>query len=159
MSDFKRYANMFYSYKSVSVWSPPESLKAPKKRQDPTWQMDSYSFGMVMWELFFEKVPFDGDLRECIEYVVKEDARPRIMVYEEHSLMPSDSVHDSIALTQDQDALKLTEGLANIIRRCWQSDISQRIPMATVAQLLLEQKQLIFEDAEDQTEVHQSVDI
>lgn len=28
MSDFKRYANMFYSYRCVSVWSPPECLKA-----------------------------------------------------------------------------------------------------------------------------------
>ena len=27
MSDFKRYANMFYSYRNVSVWSPPENLK------------------------------------------------------------------------------------------------------------------------------------
>lgn len=27
MSDFKRYANMFYSYRSVSVWSAPELLK------------------------------------------------------------------------------------------------------------------------------------
>ena len=27
MNDFKRYANMFYSYRSVTVWSPPECLK------------------------------------------------------------------------------------------------------------------------------------
>ena len=27
MSDFKRYANMFYSYRSTSVWSAPECLK------------------------------------------------------------------------------------------------------------------------------------
>ena len=27
MTDFKKYANMFYSYRSVSVWSAPEVLK------------------------------------------------------------------------------------------------------------------------------------
>ena len=27
MRDFKKYANMFYSYRSVSVWSAPECLK------------------------------------------------------------------------------------------------------------------------------------
>ena len=27
MSDFKRYANMFYGYRSTSVWSAPECLK------------------------------------------------------------------------------------------------------------------------------------
>ena len=26
MNDFKRYANMFYSYRSITVWSPPECL-------------------------------------------------------------------------------------------------------------------------------------
>ena len=27
MTDFKRYANMFYSYRPVTVWSPPECLR------------------------------------------------------------------------------------------------------------------------------------
>ena len=70
MNDFKRYANMFYSYKCVTVCSPPECLEQPKKRLDPTWQMDAYSFGMVMWEILHEKKPFDGDLNMAIEYVV-----------------------------------------------------------------------------------------
>ena len=30
-TELKKYANMFYSYKNVSVWSPPEVLKQPKK--------------------------------------------------------------------------------------------------------------------------------
>ena len=63
MNDFKRYANMFYSYRPVNVWSPPECLKQIKKRLDPTWQMDAYSFGMVMWEILHEKVPFNGDVK------------------------------------------------------------------------------------------------
>ena len=37
MRDFKKYANMFYSYRSVSVWSAPEVLKQQKKQVDPTW--------------------------------------------------------------------------------------------------------------------------
>jgi len=79
LSDFKRYANMFYNYRSVSVYSAPECLKQQKKRLDPTWQMDVYSFGLIMWELLYETVPFDGDINSAIEYVVKEDARPRIL--------------------------------------------------------------------------------
>lgn len=27
LSEFKKYANMFYSYRNVSVWSAPEVLK------------------------------------------------------------------------------------------------------------------------------------
>ena len=79
MSDFKRYAQMFFSYRSVNVWSAPECLRQPKKRHDPTPQMDSYSFGMLMWELLYESLPFDGELKSTIEYVVDEDARPRIV--------------------------------------------------------------------------------
>ena len=70
MGDFKKYANMFYNYRSVSVWSPPECLKQSKKRLDPTWQMDVYSFGMLMWEVLYEKVPFEGQLNMAMEYVL-----------------------------------------------------------------------------------------
>ena len=85
MSDFKRYANMFFSYRSISVYSAPECLEQPKKRVDPTSQMDVYSFGMLMWEVLYEQEPFEGDLSSTIEYVLKEDARPRIMTVELHN--------------------------------------------------------------------------
>ena len=49
LNDFKKYGNVFDSYRCVSVWSAPECLKQPKKRLDPTPEMDVYSFGMLMW--------------------------------------------------------------------------------------------------------------
>ena len=61
---------MFYNYRPVSVWSPPECLKQQKKRLDPTWQMDVYSFGITMWETLYESVPFEGEVKAAIEYVV-----------------------------------------------------------------------------------------
>jgi hypothetical protein len=44
--------------------------------QDPCPAMDVYSFGFLMWEIFHEQVPFDGDLAECTRYVTQEDGRP-----------------------------------------------------------------------------------
>ena len=32
--------------------------------------MDSYSFGMLMWEVLYEKVPFEGEVKSAVEYVV-----------------------------------------------------------------------------------------
>lgn len=76
LNDFKKYANMFGSYRCISVWSSPECLKQSRKRPEPTTEMDVYSFGMIMWEIFHETIPFDGDLKACIQYVLKSDARP-----------------------------------------------------------------------------------
>lgn len=78
MTDLKKYANMFYSYRPCSVWSAPEVLKVPKKILEPLTPMDVYSFGLMMWELFHEQVPFDGDLAAATKYVTLEDVRPSI---------------------------------------------------------------------------------
>ena len=71
LKDLSTYANMFYDYRDVNVWSAPESLKERKKMVEPTREMDSYSFGVLMWELWHEKVPFDGELNEAIDVVLK----------------------------------------------------------------------------------------
>ena len=49
--------------------------------------MDVYSFGMVMWEVLHDQMPFDGMLKTAIEYVVDEDARPRIVTMDQTSEM------------------------------------------------------------------------
>jgi hypothetical protein len=71
LKDLSNYANMFYDYRDKNVWSAPECLKERKKLVEPTWEMDAYSFGVLMWEVWLEKVPFDGDLNEAIDVVLK----------------------------------------------------------------------------------------
>lgn len=99
---------MFYSYRPISVWSAPEVLKQPKKILEPLTPMDVYSFGMLMWEIFHEKVPFDGDTAACTK-LVKEDARPKISLGEE-----------------ENNQFYCTAPIANIIRKCWDSDAFER---------------------------------
>lgn len=53
---------MFGSYKPINVWSSPEVLKSKKKILEPLPAMDIYSFGLIMWEMFHEQVPFDNDV-------------------------------------------------------------------------------------------------
>ena len=45
--------------------------------------MDVYSFGMIIWELFFECVPFDNSIIECVKNIVDNDTRPKIYVDDE----------------------------------------------------------------------------
>ena len=49
---------------------------------DPSPQLDIYAFGMIMWEILYESVPFEGVIKDAMEYVVKEDARPLILTME-----------------------------------------------------------------------------
>lgn len=60
-----KYANTFYDYRNTSVWTAPEFLKNLKKVEEPTPESDIYSFGILLWELWHETVPFDGDLKLC----------------------------------------------------------------------------------------------
>lgn len=57
---------------------------------DPTAPMDVYSFGLVLWEIWHEKLPFGGDLKEAIEVVVQEDQRPAIAEIGATEVIPDD---------------------------------------------------------------------
>lgn len=52
-------------------------MKAPKKYFDPEATQDVYCFGLLMWELFHEKVPFDGNTTTAIKLVL-DNSRPMI---------------------------------------------------------------------------------
>ena len=43
-----------------------------------------------MWEVLYEKIPFEGEVKTAIEYVVDEDARPLILTVENHDQESSD---------------------------------------------------------------------
>jgi hypothetical protein len=78
--------------------------------------MDVYSFGMLMWEVFHQTVPFDGDLKVCTEYVVNSESRPKID--EENG-----TIRGTEMVEEDRNAGDgVSDGLADIIRLCWQTD-------------------------------------
>lgn len=41
--------------------------------------MDTYSFGLILWELWHQAIPFDNDVVQAAKYVVKENSRPKII--------------------------------------------------------------------------------
>jgi hypothetical protein len=66
--------------------------------------MDTYSFGMLMWSLFHEQVPFDNDLAECTDYICEQSARPLILDCKED---------------EDDSDNACTAPMSRLIRKCW----------------------------------------
>ena len=95
-----KHSRIFCGYKTKTVWTAPECLQA-KSHPDLNPQVDIYSFGMILWEILHDTVPFDNDWRNIANYVVQEDMRPKI----------SPNVPQSVAC---------------LIRKCWQKDPSKR---------------------------------
>lgn len=128
MSDLKKYAKMFTAYRNVSVWSPPEVLRQPKKIVEPQAECDVYSFGLIMWEVLHEMVPFDGKLKDCTELVIKQNLRPAIAV--------DDQSDSEAAVAQSKQREVCSPPLANLISRCWASEPSERPTLDTVIEEL-----------------------
>ena len=97
---------------------------------------------------------------------MKQDARPAIItanlddstvmresIRDDHS-RHSQSKRGTVPLREtkdlDQENMILTEDLANIIRRCWQTDINSRPSLAQVAQELNDQIKFLFEENDSQ---------
>lgn len=116
-ADLKRYANLFYDYRNVNCWSSPECMKQSKKVQDPTVEMDVFSFGVLMWEIMHDQKPFDENLKAAIKCVLTDDVRPAIHVEGEENNVDEelDSPHETVKTP-------CSPQIATLIRQCWQTD-------------------------------------
>lgn len=116
-------------YRLATVWSAPEVLVNLKKFPELTQQLDTYSFGMILWELWHEAVPFDNQVSQAKNFVVQEDARPKIIT----SLKDTHDSDEEGAEPKKTEQIALAEELtfcdetiSNLIRKCWKKDPSQR---------------------------------
>lgn len=41
--------------------------------------MDVYSYGLILWEIWHQSIPFDNDVTLANTYVVQENSRPKII--------------------------------------------------------------------------------
>lgn len=88
-------------YRSQSAYSPPEVLEL-KRMPEPKPEMDIYSYGMILWEVFHGAQPFDGNIKLAQNYVCNEDSRPMI------------------------EEQRISAQMAAVVRKCWAKDPDER---------------------------------
>merc|ERR1711957_26716 len=98
----RQHAKIFHDYETRNVWASPEVLKDSNSIFTSKKQtMDTYSFGMLTWELFSMIVPFSDSIEGAQTFVLEKNCRPKI----KYSNMESD----------DKDAPYIPSEIAEVI--------------------------------------------
>lgn len=66
LKSLKKFAKIFNGYQNVNPWSAPEVQQSKNDFSDQI-ATDSYSYGMLLWELETRKIPFKGLTPEDIK--------------------------------------------------------------------------------------------
>ena len=83
--------------------------------------MDLYSFGVIVWQLYHGKVPFDGNLVLCTDCILK-DTRPQISEMRDLDDEEREEEYSSYSIVGMCSA-----PIANLIRGCWASEPTARL--------------------------------
>ena len=85
---------------------------------------------MIMWELYHESVPFEGDIKSCTEYTLNQDERPKIQC---------NKIEDEEDKDEDQTQdgrLSCSAPIADLIRKCWSTDPASRPSFSEIMDVL-----------------------
>lgn len=76
----KKYCSIILGYQNKSRFTAPEILSERGNIvQNVTTQGDIYSIGMILYEIFNEKVAFkDANLKDIAKVVIEQHGRPKI---------------------------------------------------------------------------------
>ena len=104
--NLRETASIFNKYINKNAYTCPELLIDNKKighklDNHPNNNYDIYSFGILMWEIFEEKIPLNIKLNELVKLVATDKCRPEITSMTDHNI-------------------------EKLIRLCWDSDPSKR---------------------------------
>jgi len=101
--NLKKLANVFLKYRNKNAYSAPEILKENKDVNlfCTDYAIDSYSYGILLWEIYRSTQPFNVSMYAVYKIVVEDDLRPEI----------SKNFHS---------------GFANLIKSCWDKNKEKR---------------------------------
>lgn len=75
----RQSATVFLGHDIRNTWSSPEVLNDPNLIfQAKRISLDIYSFGMLLWELFSNTIPFADNIEAAKTFVADKNFRPKI---------------------------------------------------------------------------------
>jgi hypothetical protein len=111
-------ANLFNKYVNKNGYSAPEVLgtsgkffKIPENTNENLEKIDIYSYGMILWEIITNTVPFDVKLSDVKKYVLEDKVRPEVPT-------------------------NIDKSLSTLIRNCWDSELIKRPSEKEIIDLL-----------------------
>ena len=116
-NNLEENASIFNKYMNKNSYSSPEMLMDTKKichklNNENNEKNDIYSFGMLLWEIYTETIPFDVKLSELKKYILEEKYRPEV-------------------------SNEINKEIAELIRACWDSEINKRPSSDKILSVLL----------------------
>ncbi|CAJ0833176.1 12730_t:CDS:2 [Entrophospora sp. SA101] len=94
-------------------WLSPEKLYNPKQSYD--FKCEIFSFGMLLWELGFERIPYEKwDMKQIKDYVLSY--KRELVIYDD----------------SDKEMLKLQEEYSKIFMGAWEHDLTLRTSLQTI---------------------------
>lgn len=113
----RQSAKVFGKYDIRNTWSSPELLHDCNLAfTNRTISLDIYSYGMLLWELFSNVVPFGDKIDAAKQFVVEKNFRPKIK-YQSSDITKGDN---------DSEAHAIPEEIAEIIKKCWNKEPNSR---------------------------------
>ena len=85
-----------------------------------TTAIDIYSYGMLLWEMWHDQIPFENNLQMATHYVLQEKSRPKLI----HSAndLKEEKDNNLMGSSFDNTEEKMTfcdSTVSSIIRKCW----------------------------------------
>ena len=124
--NLKENACIFNKYINKNSYSSPEILLNSQKishklnNNENEKKKDIYSFGILLWEIFTENIPFNVKLSELKKYIIEEKLRPQV-------------------------SNQLNKNIVELIRNCWDSEIDKRPNLEKILSVLLKVSENIDE--------------